>query len=137
MNNYSLERREMFEKPYFSIDLADLNLLQLIRDILSGLECVHRVNISEGKRKHLTVYIQKFFKIEECEKMIKDALDGFDDSKMIRTEVEHPKDEPQKDETIQIESKHAAAPEEKVGHAQKLLANQLDTLPTEIGRAHV
>lgn len=131
MNNYSLERREMFEKPYFSIDLADLNLLQLIRDILSGLECVHRVNISEGKRKHLTVYIQKFFKIEECEKMIKDALDGFDDSKMIRTEVEHPKDEPQKDETIQIESKHAAAPEEKVVHAQKLLANQLDTLPTD------
>lgn len=131
MNNYSLERREAFEKPYLSIDLADLNLLEPIRDILSGLECVHRVNISEGKRKHLTIYIQKFFKIEECEKMIKEALDGFDDSKVFRTEAEHPEDEPQKHETIKIESKYAVAPEEKVGHTQKLLTNQLDTLPTD------
>lgn len=131
MNNFSLERKEMFEKPYLSIDLADLNLLQLIRDILSGLECVHRVNISEGKRKHLTVYIQKFFKIEECEKMIKETLDGFDDSKVTRTEVEHPVVEPQKEETVRIEPKNIAAPEVNVGHVRKLLANQLDTLPTD------
>ena len=131
MNNYSLERREIFEKPYLSIDLADLNLLQPIRDILSGLECVHRVNISEGKRKHLTVYIQKFFKIEECEKMIKEALDGFDDSKVTRTEVEHPVVEPQKEETVRIEPPNIVAPEEKVSHMQKLLTNQVDTLPTD------
>lgn len=131
MNNYSLERREMFEKPYLSIDLADLNLLQPIRDILSGLECVHRVNISEGKRKHLTVYIQKFFKIEECEKMIKEALDGFDDSKVTRTEVEHHVVEPQKEETVRIEPKNISAPEVNVGHSQKLLTNQLDTLPID------
>lgn len=121
----------MFEKPYLSIDLADLNLLQPIRDILSGLECVHRVNISEGKRKHLTVYIQKFFKIEECEKMIKEALDGFDDSKVTRTEVEHHVVEPQKEETVRIEPKNISAPEVNVGHSQKLLTNQLDTLPID------
>ena len=131
MNNYSLERREVFEKPYLSIDLADLKLLEPLRDFLSGLDCVHRVNISEGKRKHLTVYIQKFFKIEECEKMIKEALDGFDDSMVTSSEVEPAVNEPPKEKTVQIAPQKVAAPDEKLGHAQKLLANQLDTLPTD------
>lgn len=131
MKNYSLERREVFEKPYLSIDLADLSLLEPVRDYLSGLDCVHRVNISDGKRKHLTVYIQKFFKIEECEKMIKEALNGFDDTKDAKTEVEPDIEEPQKVEPLKFEKKTAAVPEEKKELAPKVLANQLDTLPTD------
>ena len=109
MKNYSLERREVFEKPYLSIDLADLSLLEPVRDYLSGLDCVHRVNISDGKRKHLTVYIQKFFKIEECEKMIKEALNGFDDTKDAKTEVEPDIEEPQKVEPLKFEKKNCCS----------------------------
>ena len=118
MKKFSLEKREVFEKPYLSIDLADLNLLEPVRDYLSELDCVHRVNISDGKRKHLTVYVQKFYKIDDCENMIKEALESFDDTIVARTEVE-----PQIDEPVKVETKPTALPEEK--------NNQLDTLPTD------
>ena len=118
MKNFSLEKREVFEKPYLSIDLADLNLLEPVRDYLSELDCVHRVNISDGKRKHLTVYVQKFYKIDDCENMIKEALESFDDTIVARTEVE-----PQIDELVKVETKPTVLPEEK--------NNQLDTLPTD------
>lgn len=131
MKNYSLERREVFEKPYLSIDLADLNLLEPVRDYLSEVDCVHRVNISDGKRKHLTVYVQKFYKIDDCENMIKEALENFDDTMVARTEIEPQIEVPQKDEPVKVETKPTALPEEKKEPEPKVLANQLDTLPTD------
>ena len=54
---------------YLSIDLKDLNKLGDVREFLEKLESyVHHVNISPGKRDHLTVYLTDFAQIEECEK---------------------------------------------------------------------
>ena len=82
MKNYSLEQREVFDKPYYSVNVANLNLLEILQAGLKTLDSVKNVNISEGKRKHLTIYKQDFVVANEAKKQIKAYLDSFDDTIM-------------------------------------------------------
>lgn len=38
MKNYSLELRRIFDKPYFSVNVADLSLLEKLQNDLKELE---------------------------------------------------------------------------------------------------
>ena len=83
MKNYSLELRSIFDKPYFSANVADLSLLEKLQNGLKELEGVKNVNISEGKRRHLTIYGETFVDVKEVHKQIKDYLDAFNDANNI------------------------------------------------------
>lgn len=80
MKNYSLEQRSVFDKPYFSVNIADLSLLETLQNELKKLAGVKNVNVSEGKRRHLTIYGESFVDSKEVHKKIKDFLDSFDDT---------------------------------------------------------
>ena len=60
MKNYSLEQRSVFDKTYFSVNIADLSLLETLQNELKKLAGVKNVNVSEGKRRHLTIYGESF-----------------------------------------------------------------------------
>lgn len=83
MKNYSLELRRIFDKPYFSVNVADLSLLEKLQNDLKELEGIKNVNISEGKRRHLTIYGETFVDVKEVHKQIKDYLDAFNDANNI------------------------------------------------------
>lgn len=83
MKNYSLELRSIFDKPYFSVNVADLSLLEKLQNGLKELGGVKNVNISEGKRRHLTIYGETFVDVKEVHKQIKDYLDAFNDANNI------------------------------------------------------
>ena len=80
MKNYSLEQRCIFDKPYFSVNIADLSLLEKLQKGLQELEGVKHVNISEGKRRHLTIYGESYVDVQVILSKIKDYLDTFDDT---------------------------------------------------------
>lgn len=84
MENYSLEQRSIFDKPYFSINIADLSLLESLRKGLQELEGVKHVNISDGKRKHLTIYGESYVDVKEILSKIKGYLDTFDDTQSTK-----------------------------------------------------
>lgn len=80
MKNYSLEQRCIFDKPYFSVNIADLSLLEKLQKGLQELEGVKHANISEGKRRHLTIYGESYVDVQVILSKIKDYLDTFDDT---------------------------------------------------------
>ena len=55
MDNFNLKICKVFDTEYVRVDLADLAALEQVKTYLSDLDCVHHANISEGKRKHITV----------------------------------------------------------------------------------
>lgn len=83
MKNYSLEQRSIFDKPYFSVNVADLSLLEKLQKGLQELDGVKHVNISEGKRRHLTIYGESYVGVKEIQAQIKDYLDTFDDTQEV------------------------------------------------------
>lgn len=83
MKNYSLELRSIFDKPYFSVNVADLSLLETLQKGLLELDGVKNVNISEGKRRHLTIYRESYADVKKVQTQIKDYLDTFDDTQKV------------------------------------------------------
>lgn len=84
MKNYSIEQRAAFDKPYISVNVANLNLLDTLRQYLVKLEEVKNVNVSQGKRLHLTIYGQPYVDISEVFNQVKKSLDAFDDSESLQ-----------------------------------------------------
>lgn len=84
MKNYSIEQRAVFDKPYISVNVANLNLLDTLRQYLVKLEEVKNVNVSQGKRLHLTIYGQPYVDISEVFNQVKKSLDAFDDSESLQ-----------------------------------------------------
>lgn len=84
MKNYSLELRSIFDKPYFSVNIEDLSLLNNLQKGLQDLDGVKYVNISDGKRKHLTIYGESYVDVKEILSKIKGYLDTFDDAQSTK-----------------------------------------------------
>ena len=74
MDSFNLQICSVFGKEYLRVDLADLTKLEQVRIFLSNLDCVHHANISEGKRKHITVYLQPFYSSKESKSIIEKVL---------------------------------------------------------------
>lgn len=77
MPKYYIEHREAFNKPYLKVELKDNSKLTEVQIILSQLQSIKNVNITENKRTDLTVYPSKFFTSQETEEEIKAQLDSF------------------------------------------------------------
>lgn len=77
MPEYHIEHREAFNNPYLKVELKDNSKLKEVQIILSQLQSIKNVNITENKRTDLTVYPSKFFTTEETEEEIKAQLDSF------------------------------------------------------------
>lgn len=83
MPEYLIEHREAFNKPYLKVQLKNNNNLITVTELLSNLQSIHNVNITENKRTDITVYPSKFFKPKETEEEIKVQLDAFFSSKPL------------------------------------------------------
>lgn len=88
MKTYSIEQRSIFDKPYISVNVANLELLDTLRQQLSQKAEIKNVNISQGKRLHLSIYGQSNANINDVYAVVKEFLDGFDDSNYPETDVE-------------------------------------------------
>ena len=88
MRTYSIEQRSVFDKPYISVNVANLELLDTLRQQLSQKAVIKNVNISQGKRLHLSIYGQSNVDINDVYAVVKEFLDGFDDSNYPQTDVE-------------------------------------------------
>lgn len=77
MKDFIIEERSAFEQPYLSVDLADLTQLSEVQRYLKEVECVKTVNISQGKREHLSVYPTKFYTIQEVAQVVAIRLEEY------------------------------------------------------------
>lgn len=77
MPEYHIEHREAFNKPYLKVELKDNSKLKEVQIILSQLQSIKSVNITENKRTDITVYPSKFFSPQETEQEIKTQLESF------------------------------------------------------------
>ena len=77
MPEYVIEHRESFKKPYLKVELKNNDKLKEVQIILSQLQSIRNVNITENARTDLTIYPSKFFSPEETEAEIKAQLDSF------------------------------------------------------------
>lgn len=81
MPEYLIEHREAFNKPYLKVQLKNNDNLETVQTLLSSLQSVHNVNITENKRTDITVYPSKFYEPKDTESEIKVQLDAFYSSK--------------------------------------------------------
>src|SRR6056297_3806725 len=77
MPEYIIEHRETFDKPYLKVLLKNNDNLETVQTLLSSLQSVHNVNITENKRTDITVYPSKFYTPKETESEIRVQLDSF------------------------------------------------------------
>jgi hypothetical protein len=77
MPEYIIEHREAFKKPYLKVSLKNNKNLVAVQTLLSSLQSVHNVNITENKRIDITVYPSKFYEPKETESEIRIQLDSF------------------------------------------------------------
>lgn len=90
MDNYTIEERSTFGKSYLSIDMSDLGLIEYVQKKLSELKCVWKVNITNGKRSHLTVYIYSSEDFKDASNSIRGFMKKLVPPKDYRdAEVEH------------------------------------------------
>lgn len=81
MANYIIEHREAYKKPYLKIKLRDNSKLEKVQILLSSLQSIRKVNITENKRTDITIYPSEFYSPNETEEEIKIQLDSFFESK--------------------------------------------------------
>ena len=65
MADYAIERRETSGKEYLKVMLRDNGSLEIIQKLLSSLQSVKKVNITQNTRLDLTIYPAKFYEVEE------------------------------------------------------------------------
>ncbi|MCH5307541.1 MAG: hypothetical protein J1E37_05620 [Prevotella sp.] len=73
MAKYSTEIREVFDNKYIKVFLAEHNDLSDVRTVLGELQCVRKVNISNGNND-LTVYVKPPFSAQEAKATIDTTL---------------------------------------------------------------
>lgn len=77
MSYYESEEREIYGKRYLKVQLKDNDKLEIIQKLLSSLQSVKKINITQNTRTDLTVYPAKFYEIEETKEEIISQLDSF------------------------------------------------------------
>ena len=80
MADYTIERREIYGKEYLKVQLRDNDSLEIIQKLLSSLQSVKKVNITQNTRLDLTIYPAKFYEVEETKEEIISQLDSFFES---------------------------------------------------------
>lgn len=90
MDSFDVQICSVFGKEYLRVDLADLTILEQVRAFLSDLDCVHHANISEGKRKHITVYLQSFYSMNDSYSLVEKALKEFGTKKQHKAQIQEP-----------------------------------------------
>lgn len=80
MMDFEIKVSQAFDTTYLRIDLGNLDLLNILCSELGKLNCVKNVNISPGKREHLSVYIHKFVDFNNAAREIEQFLANFDDT---------------------------------------------------------
>ena len=65
MANYVIEHRTVFDKPYLKVRLRNNDKLEIIQTLLSELQSIKKVNITENKRTDMTIYPSEFYSAEE------------------------------------------------------------------------
>ena len=83
MANYIIEHREAYKKPYLKVKLRDNSQLDKVQILLSGLQSIRKVNITENKRTDITIYPSEFYSPSETEEEIQIQLDSFFESKPL------------------------------------------------------
>ena len=77
MKFFTIEITEVFKKKYLKVNLKDLNQIEKVQKLLSGLPSVKTANITEKKTKNLTIYPSSVYDAEETEAEIAFALNSY------------------------------------------------------------
>lgn len=80
--NFDIEIREAFEKKYLKVFLKNTSIIEEVQELLSGLNSVKNVNITESQSKNnpsqtLTLYPNRVYSIEEMQKEVVDFLESY------------------------------------------------------------
>jgi hypothetical protein len=74
MPDFTIEKRETYGKEYLKVFLRDKTKFQIVRTLLSELQSVKNVNITENNETDLTVYPSKLYLANETKKELEIAL---------------------------------------------------------------
>lgn len=77
MPEFTTEIRESYDKKYLKVQLKDNSRIEEVQKLLSNLQSVRRVNITENTRTDLTLYPGNFFDITEMDTEVKIQLSNF------------------------------------------------------------
>jgi len=88
MPEYKIERREVFEKEYLKVFLRDKTKFQIIGALLSELQSVKNVNITENKERDLTVYPANLYSSDETTLELEIALNSYFTGSPIDPKIE-------------------------------------------------
>ena len=83
MSDYIIEHREAYKKPYLKVRLKDNAKLKTIQVLLSDLQSIKKVNITDNKRTDITIYPSEFYSVYEAEQEINIQLNNFFNSKPL------------------------------------------------------
>ena len=80
--NFSTEIKEAFSKPYIKVNFLDDSVASYAKEVIERLNVVKIVNITPSSSKDhpgntLTVYPKSMVDVEDCEKEMIEALNGF------------------------------------------------------------
>ena len=80
--NFSTEIKEAFSKPYIKVYFLDDSVASYAKEVIERLNVVKTVNITPSSSKDhpgntLTVYPKSMVDVEDCEKEMIEALNGF------------------------------------------------------------
>lgn len=77
MPYFKIERRETHGKEYLKVFLRDRTKFQIVRTLLSELQSVKNVNITENTETDLTVYPAKLYTADETAEELEIALNSY------------------------------------------------------------
>lgn len=91
MADYTIECKEVFNKPYLKVRLRNNDKLEIIQTLLSELQSIKKVNITENKRTDMTIYPAEFYSAEEAQEEINIQLQSFFTSEPLDPKIEKDK----------------------------------------------
>lgn len=77
MPDFKIEKRTVFDKDYLKVYLRDKTKFDTVRTLLSSLQSVKNVNITENNETDLTVYPSKLYSAAETIQEIEVSLQNF------------------------------------------------------------
>lgn len=88
MPDFKIDKRETFNKEYLKVYLRDKTEFQTVRTLLSNLQSVKNVNITENNEPDLTVYPSKLYTADETETEMEIALNSYFTGSPIDPKIE-------------------------------------------------
>lgn len=80
MADFKIEQRKIYDTVYLKVTLRDNSKLEIVQKLLSSLQSIKKVNITQNTIKDITIYPAKFYEIEETEEEVISQLNSFFDS---------------------------------------------------------